>query len=337
MSIPKNKKISIQTRQRIADQMRLEELNFYGNLNEASFLARLFDLKSMKSNDRRFNNAYEDIHQHRVNNYDWDHDWLYFDPRINLMHIEDETYLRFLSETLHPSVRNDPKEIDRVLEIYNNNLASDEFEIIQTSEISGKPLYTGRQRVIGQAHFALKKAEIKKHLNTQYVSGKITLMNEAISTDTDLAIGTAKELLETVCKSILKQKGFSYDSSWTLPRLVKETANSLDFKPKEAEDPAKAEQSIKQVLSGISTVVQGLTELRNAYGTGHGKHADFKGLETKYARLLVGVVSEISILLLATNGETAELVENEDETFEARKIISVLHSVPQMKNPLANC
>jgi hypothetical protein len=56
-----------------------------------------------------------------------------------------------------------------------------------------------------------------------------------------------------------------------------------------------------------------VTELRNAYGTGHGKDADFKGLETKYAKLLVGVVSEIVIIFLATNGETAELVEQLEE------------------------
>ena len=50
-------------------------------------------------------------------------------------------------------------------------------------------------------------------------------------------------------------------------------------------------------------------ELRNGYGTGHGKNPDFKGLEIKFAKLLVGVVSEIAIFYLATNGETAELIE----------------------------
>ena len=37
---------------------------------------------------------------------------------------------------------------------------------------------------------------------------------------------------------------------------------------------------------------------------GMGKDADFKGLESKYAQLFVGVVSEIAIIYLATNGET---------------------------------
>jgi hypothetical protein len=61
----------------------------------------------------------------------------------------------------------------------------------------------------------------------------------------------------------------------------------------------------------MNNIIQGVAELRNSYGTGHGKDADFKGLEAKYARLLVGVVSEFVILLLTTNGEHAELVESD--------------------------
>jgi hypothetical protein len=302
-------RITSATRQRIADQTNLEKLWYHGRLEEPNFLIRLFDLKSIKSNDSRFDNAYDDVYQHMVRNIDWDYDWIYTDPRINLLYCDDETYLRFLAMTLHPTVRTNDEESKRLLEIYNSNLSDDAFEIIQTNEISGRPIFSGVQKVAGQSHLVAKRVEIKKYLNTNYVNGKVNVMLDAVNKDTDLAIGTAKELLETVCKSILKQKGAAIDTNWTLPKLIKETSNSLDFRPKEAEDPAKAEQSIKQILGGISSIVQGVTELRNAYGTGHGKDADFKGLEAKYAKLLVGVVSEIAIIFLATHGENAELVE----------------------------
>jgi hypothetical protein len=140
------------------------------------------------------------------------------------------------------------------------------------------------------------------------VNGKINTMTYSIHKDTDLAIGTAKELLETTCKSILRQKSGIINSDWTLPQLLKATTNSLDFANKKASDPEKA---IKQILSGITSIVQGVGELRNGYGTGHGKDADLKGLEVKYAKLMVGVVSEIAILYLATKGETSELFETE--------------------------
>ena len=304
-------KITDVTRRHIADEMTIGKIWYHGNQTEPDFLARLFDLKSLPSKDYRYTNAYDDIYQHMVNNNDWEEDWIYSDPRINLTHCDDETYLQFLAMTVHPRVHTNPEEVDRLIEIYNKNLNADGFEIAQTDEISGKPVFSGRQKTIGQSHLTAKKVEIKRYLNTAYVNGKINTMTDAIHKDTDLAIGTAKELLETTCKSILRQKGETLNTNWTLPQLLKATANSLDFMPKEAGDPEKAEKATKQILGGIASIVQGVGELRNGYGTGHGKDADFKGLEIKYAKLLVGVVSEIAIFYLATNGETAELIETE--------------------------
>ncbi|WP_288612953.1 abortive infection family protein [uncultured Bacteroides sp.] len=297
------------TRRQIADEMSLNNLWYHGNSTEPDFLARLFNLKGLPSKDYRYNNAYDDIYQHMVNNTDWDSDWLYNDPRINLSYCDDDIYLRFLALTLHPRVRTNESEVHKLVEIYNKHLGNDGFEVIQTDEISGKPIFSVHQKIIGQAGLLAKKVEIKKYLNTEYVNGKIDIMNEAIRKDTDLAIGTAKELLETTCKSILKQKAVVVDSNWTLPQLLKVTTNALDFTPKKAANPESAERSIKQILGGISSIVHGVSELRNSYGTGHGKDADFKALEAKYAKLLVAVVSEIVILYLSTNGETAELVE----------------------------
>ena len=297
------------TRRQIADEMSLNNLWYHGNSTEPDFLARLFNLKGLPSKDYRYNNAYDDIYQHMVNNTDWDSDWLYNDPRINLSYCDDDIYLRFLALTLHPRVRTNESEVHKLVEIYNKHLGNDGFEVIQTDEISGKPIFSVHQKIIGQAGLLAKKVEIKKYLNTEYVNGKIDIMNEAIRKDTDLAIGTAKELLETTCKSILKQKAVVVDSNWTLTQLLKATTNALDFTPKEAANPESAERSIKQILGGISSIVHGVSELRNSYGTGHGKDADFKALEAKYAKLLVAVVSEIVILYLSTNGETAELVE----------------------------
>lgn len=302
-------RISDITRRHIADEMSIHKIWYCGNLSEPDFLSRLFDLKKIKSRDYRYGNAYDDIYQHTVNNNDWSDDWIYSDTRINLSYCDDEIYLKFLANTIHPRVRSTSDEVAQLVEIYNRNLANDGFEIIQTDTISGYPVYEGHVKSIDTNQLVTKKVEIKKFLDTKYVSDKITLMFDTVSKNTDVAIGTAKELLETTCKSILKQKGITIDNNWTLPRLVKETHNNLDFTPKNVADAEKAKTSILQILGGISSVVQGVSELRNSYGTGHGKYVDFQGLETKYAKLLVGVVSEIVLLYLSTNDKTAELVE----------------------------
>lgn len=309
----KGNMITVKIRQAIADEMQMAGLSYSGKLEEPAFLNKIFDLKHLPCSRResRFDNAYDDIYQHTVlNPGDYPDDWIYTDSRINLLHVDDETYLKFLSQTLHPLVRSDETSIEQLLRIYNTKLNEVDIEMAKVDEQCGKPIYSHIDKSSVKATLGAKKLHIKKYLDTAYVNGKIDLMNSAVNNSTDLAIGTAKDLLETACKSILKQKGIIYERSWDLNRLVRETTNQLDFKPNLADDPAAAERSIEKILRGLVNTLHGVAELRNAYGTGHGKHADFIGLEPMYARLVVGIVAEIVTLLLSVNGEKAELEES---------------------------
>ncbi|MES2701563.1 MAG: abortive infection family protein [Bacteroidota bacterium] len=299
-------KITSVTRRNIADELTATNLGYSGRLRESDFLNRLYDLSKMPSTDSRtaYNDAYKDIRQHMDNNTDWERDWVFTDVRFNLMHIDDETYLKFIAETLHPAVVSEDSDAQQLLKIYNKHLSADGYNFVPTGDISGRTIYSGALTNSEDHRLFYKKNDIKKYLNTEYVNKKVDQMTMAAKADTDVAIGAGKELLETVCKSILIQKNVDVDKNWTLPQLLKNTTGALDFTPKDADEPEKAEKSIRQILGGITTIVQGVTELRNAYGTGHGKNADFKGLEAKYAQLFIGVVSEIAIIYLATNGET---------------------------------
>ena len=42
--------------------------------------------------------------QHRVNNFDWNDDWVFYDSRFNILYAEDDIFPRFLCEMLHPVV-----------------------------------------------------------------------------------------------------------------------------------------------------------------------------------------------------------------------------------------
>ena len=301
--------VSKVTRQNIADELAMGNLRYNGRLLEPDFLARLYDLQSMRSRDRRYTNAYDDIHQHMVNNTDWDDNWIYTDPRINLLHSEDEAYLNFLAETIHPLVRSNDEEVEQLLEIYNRHLANDGYALSPTKHISGKVVYKGHKLGAVAVRLREQKVAITEYLNTEYVNQKIELMEAHLKKDPGLSIGTAKELIETVCKSILRKNGSKVDTSWNIAKLLKETTESLDIKPKNADDPHNAEQSIRQIISGIGTVIQGISELRNAYGSGHGKDANFKGLQSYHARLIVGLVSEVSLFYLAISGEETLLIK----------------------------
>ena len=117
-------------------------ISWWGRLDESEFLARLYDLDALPSLDPRFATAGDDIRQHRMNNLDWDNDWIFYDDRFELA-TSDDRLLRLLAETLHPAVRSDREEGERLRVEYNRILRPDRVEICQVSTISGRPVFAG--------------------------------------------------------------------------------------------------------------------------------------------------------------------------------------------------
>ncbi len=135
------------TRRNIFDIIRVEKLAWSGKLDETEFLARIFDLESMPSYDSRYKTAARDIWQHRVNNPDdWNDDWVFSDKRFNLLRCDDIIFLKFLCEMLHPVVRDDKEETERLQQAFNEYLRDDGYEIYQSKFISGHPVYSSRHR-----------------------------------------------------------------------------------------------------------------------------------------------------------------------------------------------
>ena len=154
----------------------------------------------------------------------------------------------------------------------------------------------------------IQEKSIQQYLDSEYVLSKVNLMKSMVKTNTDLALGSAKELLEIVCKSILSEKKISYTDDMTLSKLFKETINSVGIlESSSASNKEQADRSIRQILSGLNSVIQGVSELRNGYGSGHGKEASFKRLEPQYVEFVVSIVSNIVVFILQINGETTPL------------------------------
>jgi hypothetical protein len=295
-------KISQITRRNIFDFIQVEGFWWAGRLEDADFLSRIFDLEAIESSDSRYPNAAGDIWQHRVNNPDdWEDNWIFQDERFNLLKCDDSIFLNFLCEIIHPLVRADSSEINQLLQISNDNLKVDNFEIIEKTRISNRPIFGGRLKINGKESIEKKGADIKRILDADYVTQQINLMESSIENSPHISIGLAKELIETCCKSIFDERKENYDIKWDLPKLMKETAKLLKLTPDDIPNEAKAASSIKQILGSLSSVVQGIGEVRNEYGSGHGKDGKFIGLQPRHAKLAVGAASTLAIYLLETH------------------------------------
>lgn len=102
------------------------------------------------------------------------------------------------------------------------------------------------------------------------------------------AIGKSKELIESCCKTILENSSIAIDKKWDLMRLVDETVKLLKITPRDIPDSAPEAIAIKNLLQNMKNIAQNIATIRNAYGSGHGRSASYKGLEERHAKLAVG-------------------------------------------------
>lgn len=299
--------ISEITRRNISDELHLGKFWWAGRLDELSFLSRLYRLADLPSTDHRYRTAEGDIRQHRLNNYDWEDDWVFTDSRFDIA-ADEETFLRFLAETVHPAVRSDREEVQRLVDLYNRHLRKDGWELAEVAQISGHPVYAAQPRtaVPGPVRHVAKMAITAGDIS--YLAQQITRMEAAIENDPELAIGTAKELIETACKTVLEATGNDVDPKWKLTQLLKATTKQLQITPDSVSVDAAAAESIRQVLGSLGTIVSGVAELRNSYGTGHGKSSSAGGqLGSRHARLVVGAASTVVVFIFETYNDRTRL------------------------------
>lgn len=276
-------------------------------MNEVAFLSRLYDLDQLPSTDSRYRTAGRDILQHRENNYDWDDDWVFTDSRFKLASGPDEVLLGFLSQMVHPVVQPDVERAASIVSELNRLLAPDGWMLKEHKQISGRPVYAP-SRISDGAGLALSFAhDAAVRIDAEYISQQVTRMEGAVDSDPELAIGTAKEFVESICKTILDERQEAYTKKDDVPSLVRKTTKVLQLTPGDVAETARAADTIKRMLMNLATLVQGSAELRNAYGTGHGRSkAQVKRrLTPRHARLAVGSAATLGVFLYETH-ETRE-------------------------------
>ncbi len=141
-------------------------------------------------------------------------------------------------------------------------------------------------------------------LDGNHLTEQIRRLEDSVETDPSLAIGTAKELIETCCKTILSERGLEISGTPDIPTLTKATLKELNLVPEGIPNAARGADVIKRLLSNLSTVGHGLAELRGLYGTGHGQHGSTSGLTIRHAKLAVGAASTLAVFLFETHEQT---------------------------------
>jgi Abortive infection C-terminus len=138
-------------------------------------------------------------------------------------------------------------------------------------------------------------AAIREHLRR---------LHGVAETDPPLAIGTAKELVESTAKTVLLQLGRPPSDKADMPTLVRQAQEALGLLPTSRTAGPDGTQALQRILGGLMNVTNGLGELRNrGYGTGHGPGGARVGLRPRHARLAVNAAVTWCSLILDTFGD----------------------------------
>jgi hypothetical protein len=293
-------------RRSILNRIKRDKLVWHGLLTQPEFLEPLYDLNKLPSSDPRFDDANGDIWQHTVNNDDWDLDWIFDDNRFDLLNGPDSTFLAFLERCLDPRVRS-PAEASALAEKFNNDLRSEGWSL-ETMELMGdeeKYRVGPWNPAYGRAADSLQKTALI--LSSTWMYQEIQRIEASIDTDPALAIGTAKELVDTCCKHIADRMNLSLPKMPDTPDLVRAVMEGLKLLPDDISDSAKGADAIRKTLRALTTLMQGLVEVRNLYGTGHGKSSKHKGPQPRHARLAVASAATFVEFIVETYRERERL------------------------------
>jgi hypothetical protein len=271
--------------------------------DEVAFLGRLFSLDTLPSTDSRFRNARSDIYQHTVNNNDWDGLWVKEDNRF-LRNCSDETLLSFLAELFHPVVRNDELPWSELLTAINELLKPDGYELAEIRKISGRSVYGWKELGNWQKVSQVQAEELAETFGTDYIRVQIDIMMGQVEIAPHIAIGKAKELLETSCKQVLKEREVDYDKDIDFNQLAKKAREAVGLTPESIAEDSPAKTIASKILGNLGQIAHGMSELRNLYGDGHGKATDFVSLPPRYARLAVGTATAAARFIWETHIET---------------------------------
>lgn len=82
-----------------------------------------------------------------------------------------------------------------------------------------------------------------------------------------------------------------YSERAEIPDLLKLLRKEIKIMPDGIDDNVKGANEIRGILTSLGNIAHSLAPLRNAYGKGHGRGRDFRGLQPRHARLAIGAAS----------------------------------------------
>ena len=127
-----------------------------------------------------------------------------------------------------------------------------------------------------------------------HIEEQIKGVEQAVTENTGLAFDLCKTLVESACKTILRERAIAFSNDDDIQTLFRTATQQLPFLPASAASDAEAGRSLRQTISGLHAALQGVCELRNSHGfASHGRDRKPPPMEEAQAFLVARTADAI--------------------------------------------
>lgn len=131
-----------------------------------------------------------------------------------------------------------------------------------------------------------------------HIKAQILAIESAIEQSPAFVFDLSKSLIDTVCKTILEDRGVKLPGKPESPALLRETLKALKLHHDDVDQTEKTYESLKKTANGLQTALTGICELRNAHGLiGHGRDGYAPALESVQAQFVASAADAIVHIL----------------------------------------
>lgn len=119
-------------------------------------------------------------------------------------------------------------------------------------------------------------------------------------TDPEDAVTAACSTLESVCRSILIELGQPLPAKKDVQGLYNAVKKPLGLSPDRSDIDLLIENDVRQILSGLATLIGGVGALRTHGGDAHGREKGYPRVDSRIARLAIHSASTAALFLIET-------------------------------------
>jgi len=204
----------------------------------------------------------------------------------------------------------DPAQLGRLIRVYAdaiNSWGRDDTgelvpaarDMIRSLQRDGVPISDDGELTTTLVALNVPLSDFHRLSDPRVVQQHLERISVNVERDPPAAVGSAKELVESVCKFILDDYRVAYGKADSLLDLYKQVAKALKLNREAVPNSVKGSESAQKVLQNLATAVQSLAELRNELGLGHGKTKPSPAF-ARHARLAFNASRAVVEFLLET-------------------------------------